>query len=140
MNLNHCADISFLALAIWREARGESLEGKIAVACSVMNRVERPSWWGTTVLEVVFKKWQYSSLTDPRDAQLTTWPRESAPAWQECLVVADMALKHGVENPVPGADSYHDISIPDPYWATPDMFVGQIGRLKFYDVDKDYEG
>ena len=78
----------FLALVVWREARGESYEGKAAVASSIMNRVVRPSWWGRDLFSVIFKKWQYSSLTDPRDRQLTTWPQKNAPDWIECLQVA----------------------------------------------------
>jgi len=136
---NAMADRVFLALTVWREARGESRLGKIAVACSIMNRVNRPSWWGNDVLSVLFRKWQYSSLTDPRDRQLTLWPDRRTSDWQECLQVACAVLDGEiVDNPVPGADSYHDISIPAPKWATPAMFVGQIGRLRFFNVDGDH--
>jgi spore germination cell wall hydrolase CwlJ-like protein len=89
-------------------------------------------------MEVLFKRWQYSSLTDPRDPQLTTWPKDD-PVWGQCLYVADGVLNGVFSNPVPGADSYHDISIPAPAWATPEMFVKQIGKLRFYNVDKDVE-
>jgi N-acetylmuramoyl-L-alanine amidase len=137
--LNKYAAITFLALTIWREARGESYDGKVAVACSIMNRVDRPSWWGKDVLSVVFKKWQYSSLTDPKDPQLTKWPTMFDGAWSECLVIAMDAYERILVHPMPGADSYHDISIPTPYWAKQDMYCGQIGKLKFYNVDHDYE-
>ena len=112
--------------------------GKIAVGYSIMNRVHSPKWWGTNILEVLFKKLQYSSVTDPRDKQLTTWPRKSA-LWNECKTIAQDVISGKMDNPVLGADSYHDISIPDPYWAKKGMFVRQIGRLKFYNVDSDYE-
>jgi len=132
------SDIVFMALAIWREARGESILGQTAVAMSILNRVARPSWWGHSVLEVLFKKWQYSSLTDPHDPQLTAWPIENA-IWQQCLQVAADAI-HGIsDNPVPGADSYFDDSIPAPKWATPETFVKQIGKLRFYNLDHDRE-
>ena len=85
---NAMTSFAFLALAIWREARGASMQAKIAVAYSILNRVERPSWWGNDVLSVLFKKWQYSSLTDPKDRQLTTWPSTSDPSWYDCLSVA----------------------------------------------------
>ena len=136
--LSNADDVVFLALVIWREARGESMIGKIAVAHSVLNRVNKPKWWGKSVLEVLFKKLQYSSVTDPHDKQLTTWPQKN-PLWNECKAIAFGVLAGEMENPVPCADSYHDISIPSPYWAEPDMFVRQIGRLKFYNVDRDYE-
>jgi len=129
----------FMALAIWREARGESIQGQIGVAFSILNRVNRPSWWGKTVMEVLFKKWQYSSLTDPHDPQLTTWPKDDT-AWKQCLQIADNVLSGVItENPVPGADSYVDVTARLQSWMTEDRFVKQIGLLKFYNVDKDVE-
>ena len=130
--------VIFLALIIWREARGESTVGKIAVAHSVMNRVKNPKWWGSSVMEVIFKNFQYSSVTDPKDKQLTTWPPKNV-LWNECKNIAMGVICGEIENPVLGADSYHDISIKSPYWAEPGMFVRQVGRLKLYNVDRDYE-
>lgn len=137
--MNRIEEIVFLALCLWREARGESVEAKIAVGMCILNRVARPSWWGASVMEVIFKKWQFSSLTDPDDKQLTKWPTRDDSAWESCLTIAGNLLTNKYENPVPGADSYHDVSIPAPYWAKPEQFVGQIGRLRFFDTDKDYE-
>ena len=133
------ADVVFLALAVWREARGEHMSGKIGVASCMLNRVARPSWWGTDISSVLFKKWQISSLTDPKDRQLTEWPRTNDPAWIECLEVALQAVDGTLPDIVPGADSYFDESIPNPPWATPERFVAKFGRLLFYNVDQDTE-
>lgn len=133
------ADIAFLALTLWREARGETNEVKIGIAHVVLNRVSRPSWWGNDISSVLFKKWQFSSLTDPNDRQLTTWPSTSDKSWQQCLDIAVSVLSGLTNNPVPGADSYYDISIPSPKWATKDVFVKQIGRVRFYNLDRDIE-
>lgn len=137
MSKNLHADIAFMALTIWREARGESVDGKTAVAYCILNRVSRPGWWGNDILSVVFKKWQFSSLTDPRDPQLTKWPLSNDPSWEESLAVAEGVISGGFKNPVQGADSYYDISIDPPKWANDGIFVKQIGRLRFYDVDKE---
>ncbi len=131
--------ITFLALVIWREARGEPYQAKVGVAFSILNRVEKPGWWGKDIMSVIFKKWQYSSMTDPGDRQLTTWPAIVDLNWIESLAVARDAFLGKLTNPMPGADSYHDISIAPPKWATPQNRVGQIGRLIFYDVDLDTE-
>lgn len=141
MNRNDMAERVFLALCLYREARGEPQLAKVAVALSVLNRVRRPSWWGSDVLGVLFKKWQYSSFTDPHDRQLTVWPQRDDQAWQECLDVAISVLEGFWDrvNPAPCADSYHDVSIASPAWARREMFVTRIGRLKFYNVDLDYE-
>lgn len=133
------ADKVFLALAIWREARGESYDARVAVGCSVRNRVQRPKWWGKTYLEVIFKKWQYSSLTDPKDRQLTTWPVFPDKSFDTALKIADDVIHDRVAHPMPGADSYYDSSIDPPKWATPEKFVGKIGKLSFYNMDEDFE-
>lgn len=136
---NRCAETIFLALAVWREARGESREAQEAVAMSILNRVERPSWWGKDVMGVVFKKWQVSSLTDPKDRQLVVWPSSGLVSWNLAMEIADDAISDKLQHPAPGADSYHDISIPPPKWATKENFVCQIGKLLFYNVDYDIE-
>lgn len=138
-DLGRIWSVAVLALAIWREARGESREGRIAIANVVQNRVAHPGWWGRTVDEVVTKRWQFSSLTDPKDAQLTLYPRHDDPVFLDCLQIANVALDGSLPNLVPGADSYHDISIAPPAWTEGARFVDQIGRLKFYDVDHDFE-
>ena len=143
MNQQEHADKTFLALTIWREARGEPDEAKTAVAYCVLNRVDRPTWWGKDVMSVVFKKWQFSSMTDPKDPQLTTWPQSTDSSWPKCLSIACRAYDRALENPVIGADSYYDISLDKigkaPKWATEETFVRQIGKIKFYNLDKDVE-
>lgn len=132
-------NVIWLAFGTWRESRGESYECRLAVACSIMNRVNRPSWWGKDVLSVLFKKWQYSSLADPKDRQLTTWPLSLDPSWISCKEIAYDVLECAVANPVPGADSYFDDSIQAPKWATKETFVRKIGRVSFYNLDHDHE-
>lgn len=134
------AEVTLLGLTLWREARGEPFECKLAVARSILNRVHRPSWWGSDILSVVTKRWQYSSLTDPKDRQLTTWPTWSDGSWISCMQLA-RDLVHGAQlpNPAPGADSYYDTSIPAPKWATAETFVKQIGRIRFHNLDHDVE-
>jgi spore germination cell wall hydrolase CwlJ-like protein len=139
VDLNFCSDVVFLALTVWREARGTPVSCRIAVAFSILNRVDRPSWWGNSITSVVFKKWQYSSLTDPRDPQLAKWPLLADPSWAECLQVAFDVINGTLKTSLPGSDSYHDVSIPAPKWATSETFVGQIGRIRFYDLDHDVE-
>jgi spore germination cell wall hydrolase CwlJ-like protein len=132
-------DVFFLGLVVWREARGASHEAQVAVASSVMNRVKRPSWWGTDVSSVAGKRWQYSSLAAPGDAQLTLWPLLSDPTWLACLGVAYDVIHSEEPNPLPGADSYYDDSIAPPKWTKGARLCGKIDNLNFYDVDNDWE-
>lgn len=132
-------ELGILALVLWRESRGESFEAKCAVAHSIINRVNHPKWWGNDIQSVIKQPYQYSSMTDPNDKQLTNWPSRSDKSWHECLQAAAAVIDRAVPNPVPGADSYFDDSIKPPYWAKDEMFVGKIGRLNFYNVDCDHE-
>lgn len=134
------ADLTFLALCVWREGRSTSLRCQQAIAHSILNRVQRPKWWGTDICSVIFKRFQYSSLTYTKDPQLTTWPTiSSSPDWQRALSVASEVLSGIVEHPMPGADSYYDDSIIAPSWTKKARCCGLIGRMRFYDVDYDYE-
>jgi cell wall hydrolase len=130
-------EVCLLALVVWREARGASRDAKIAVACSVRNRVDNPKWWGKTYDQVITKKWQYSSMTAAGDPQLSTYPQPDDHVFEECLGIADKVYERSLTNPLPGADSYFDDSIAPPKWATPATFVGKIGRLSFYNIDGD---
>lgn len=139
-----CYEITLLALMIWREARGESHDAQIAVAHTVLNRVNNPAWWGRDIVSVLIKAWQYSSLTDPNDRQLTTWPKASDHVFEECLGIADLVLSRVTNSPAPGADSYYDNSLQGdavPKWAKehPERFVAKLGRLNFYNMDCDIE-
>ena len=137
------SDLFYLALVVWREARGTSYAAQLAVANSVLNRVARPSWWGSSIDDVITKRFQYSSMTAPGDRQLTTYPKLSDTSWLVALGVAYDALYAKPSLPIafPGADSYYDDSIKDhpPNWAVPGTYVGSIDGLNFYDVDRDHE-
>lgn len=128
-----------LALVIWREARGEGKQCMTAVAFSIRNRVQRPAWWGKSYIQVITKKWQYSSMAAPGDPQLITYPQDNDPEFDAALQIADDVITGRVKNPVPGADSFYDDSIPAPKWATLDTFVKKIGRIIFHNLDKDNE-
>lgn len=130
---------AILALTVWREARGEKAEAQHGVAFVVLARVARPGWWGSSIDDVVSKRWQFSSLTDPKDVQLVKWPLVSDPSWKASWIAVGEVLDGVVSNPVPGADHYHDISISAPKWTVGAKFVGKIGRLMFYDVNHDTE-
>ena len=96
----HLGDAQLLAAVVWAEARGETREGKIAVASVVMERVEHRDWDGRTVGEVVLCPWQFSAFL-PADPN---WPRLKeiaadfataviqSPALMTCLTIAEGIL------------------------------------------------
>lgn len=128
---------AMLALLVWREARGELHQAKVAVCYSVLNRVKSPKWWGRTIGEVVAKKWQYSSMAAPGDPNLIAYPLPHDLSFQDAMLAVNAVLTNGEKNPVEGADSYYDVSIPPPKWAKPEQFVKQVGAFRFYNTDGD---
>lgn len=126
---------ALLSLVCWREARGEGYDGMLAVAYSLLDRVRRPSWWGTTIAQVIAKPWQYSSFTDPKDPQLIKFPKQPDASFEQAMQAASDAMNGVIPNPVVGADSYYDISIAAPQWATDENFVAAVGRLRFHNTD-----
>jgi N-acetylmuramoyl-L-alanine amidase len=122
-----------LALCVWREARGEAIEGKVAVACSIRNRVLQPRWWGRDYVGVILCRLQYSSF-NPSDPNVGKFPAVSDPSWQDCLMTA-IAVYGGTQADTSGdADSYFDRSLDDnpPKWAASATHTCDIGKLHFY--------
>jgi spore germination cell wall hydrolase CwlJ-like protein len=133
------AEEFILALCIYRESAGEPDEGKLAVGCTVRNRVQHPKWWGNDYYSVITARWQYSSITAPGDPTLIKYPKWVDPTFQKCITVARLVIDGTAEHPFPGADSYYSDVIAAPKWATMDKFVGQIGHHIFFNCDGDFE-
>lgn len=53
-------DLDVCTRTVWGEARGEPVEGQVAVSWVIRNRAEHPAWWGKTPAEVCLHKWQFS--------------------------------------------------------------------------------
>lgn len=85
----YLAEDQVMALTIYGEARGESVEGKIAVGSVILERVDHRDWDGRTILEVCLKPWQFSCFNerDPNFGKLL----HIAENWDEAMAV-DRAL------------------------------------------------
>ncbi len=115
-----------IAVAVYHEARGESLEGQLAVAKVIMNRAASgrypTSWCG-----VVKQPWQFSFV---RNGHFPYVDMQSA-AWRKALGVTRLA----VANAIPGLSNdvlwYHaDYVAPD--WGRRLTRVEKIGAHIFY--------
>lgn len=87
-------DREAVALTLYGEAAGEAIVGKLAVACSIRNRVKadlggdgKPDWWGEGYKGVCLKAWQYSC-----------WWEDGAPNTERLYKHAE-ALVTGALNP-----------------------------------------
>lgn len=131
-----------LALNIYHEARGEPLEGKIAVAHVVLNRVAARRFPGQVC--AVIKQGgerrrhhcQFSWWCDGRSDK----PRDLA-AWRESLLIALLVRRGAADDPTDGALWYHADNVR-PAWAHLLKAHTKIGKHIFYvrGTDKDRSG
>lgn len=122
-----------LALAIWREARGESIEAKMAVASVIRNRCAMAPAEGfhSTVSGNILKPWAFSSFNQG-DAQCEKYPAITDPSWHDSLEAANISNAGHSADRSNGAVFYHDDSIGVPSaWGRVEQ-TASIGRLRFY--------
>ena len=86
-------DMSALSLTLMFEAGGEPIEGQIAVACVIRNRVNHPKRFSDTYRAVCVSRSQFSCW----------WPWGGQRNYERCLAVAS-ALKSGVVIPFAGLE------------------------------------
>ncbi len=121
---------SVLAMTLWGEARGGTLEAKAAVASVILKRADAPAGrffpkqhdgagLNERVKRVCLQPWQFSCFNadDPNRAKLLRPEVNDALwAWQECIAVAAMALDGLLHDPTKGADHYFS-----PVYTTDDL-------------------
>ncbi|MBF0246777.1 MAG: cell wall hydrolase [Alphaproteobacteria bacterium] len=130
-------EIDVLARTLYGEARGESIRGKEAVACVILNRVKRAKdrggyWWGADVIGVCQKPWQFScwNVNDPnREKLLAVEPGNRV--FDTCVRIAKRALSGCIDDPTGGATHYHTRHV-NPPWAVGRPASFEIGRHLFY--------
>jgi len=126
-------DETWGALTVWQEARGESYEGKVAVAEVIQRRVARRYNGDGTVVGTILRGWQFSGWNtgDPNRLAAARLDDDDATyqacrqAWRDALggvsLVKDAVLYY---NP---AGVTHA-----PLWAVPEKLVTIIGAHHFY--------
>jgi spore germination cell wall hydrolase CwlJ-like protein len=115
----------YLAVNNYHEARGESIEGQIAIGHIVINRCQKN---GTTVKDVILKPWQFSWHNHDSYP-----PIEEYEAFRSCLNVADMIINERLSGKdLWKADHYFNPSVVLPSWASKMKFIKRIGNHDFY--------
>lgn len=136
----------FLALTrtLWGEARGESDEGKVAVAWVIRNRLAKPGWWSRERGDGVPDDTIEAVCKDP--AQFSCWWDKQAPRVRTlspsdsrgCDRIARAVLEGEIEDPTGGATHYHTILRPQnvgkwpPSWANSMVKTKVVGSHIFY--------
>jgi N-acetylmuramoyl-L-alanine amidase len=132
-SLDQVYELFLLALCVWREARGESLDAKRGVAWVVRNRAAHPSWWGTDSVTVILKPAQFSSF-NAGDPNSVKWPAQNDLSWVAALEISAEVLAGRTEDPTGGATFYFDDSLAanPPAWAAQLEPCAKLGRLNFF--------
>jgi hypothetical protein len=115
-----------LATAVYFEARGESLEGQLAVAHVVMNRAasgKYPSTWCATVKQ----PWQFSFV---RHGQFPTVDT-NCDAWRKAQAITRLAVSNAVPSLSTDVLWYHADYV-SPSWGHNLTRVEKIGQHIFY--------
>ena len=120
---SHC-----IAVAVYHEARGESLEGQLAVARVIMNRAASgkypPTWCGT-----VKQPWQFS-FVNPRTGRYPAVNEYSA-AWRKALGITRLATANAYPSLSQDVLWYHADYV-SPSWGKRLSYVSKIGTHIFY--------
>jgi spore germination cell wall hydrolase CwlJ-like protein len=112
--------IECLALVLYFEARGESLDGQLAVAEVVLNRVESPHY-PSSVCGVVHQRHQFVSQGSIREPE----------AYQELVELSESILEG--EQALLGVSSTHFLSGSIvTRWSQQYEYDGRIGGHRFY--------
>ena len=117
-----------MAVAIYHEARGESLEGQLAVARVIMNRAASgryPSSWCGTVKQ----PWQFS-FVNPRTGQMPG-VNASSVAWRKAQAITRLAIANVVPSLSNDVLWYHADYVA-PSWGRRLSRVSKIGTHIFY--------
>lgn len=108
-NLNDPADqqLAILALCVYREARGEPLNGKIAVAKVICNRAtDARKRWPSDPVKVILAPKQFSSFSSD-DPNVNVFPKTAdESAWKDCIAAAACGLAKDRPDPSLGANHY----------------------------------
>lgn len=141
--LRHRLDASqIVALTLYGEARGEPIEGRIAVGCVIRNRV-RARYRGDSYQAVCLAPLQFScwNTNDPNRPQLIRLATALAdgqgaeiddPVWHETLYVARGIVTDLILDRVGSARHYHAVGVM-PDWSRHQLPVAQFYRHVFYE-------
>lgn len=117
-------DIACLAKNIYMEARGEPLEGQIAVAQVTLNRV-RSNKFQNTVCGVVYANKQFS-WTNTKHRKI-----KDSKAYESAVVLATAVLTNSIPLPTFKALYFHTRQVK-PRWNRKKQVVATIGNHIFY--------
>ena len=119
------ADDECLAVSVYFESKGEPLAGQLAVAQTMLNRVNSGGRFPGSLCGVVRQHGQFSFV---HDGALPAVPRDSL-AWREAVAIAGIARDGLWKDVAPAALFFHAARV-SPNWHL--IRVAQLGNHIFY--------
>lgn len=113
-----------LAKNIYYEARGEPVQGKIAVAQVTLNRVIHRTQFDASICQVVYAKRQFSWTDEKHKAP-------TGQAWHEAQALAKAVVIGTVHLPDFKALYFHNLTV-NPRWNKTKELIARIGNHIFY--------
>lgn len=125
-------DICIAAKTAYGEARGEGRDGIIAVIWVILNRANKPGWWGKNVIEVCYSPLQFScwNITDPNYKKLAFIDLTSR-TFMYILGITLEVFSGTIPDITFGATNYHAEDV-NPEWAAKMFKTIKIGKHIFY--------
>jgi spore germination cell wall hydrolase CwlJ-like protein len=117
------SELECMAKVVHHEAANQSLQGQLAVAQLILNRVRSPLF-PKTICAVVNQPGQFFSTR--------AWPAPvHSPRWHTSVAIARIAREANMPEIAPGALFYHAAFVT-PSWSKRRVKVGRIGENVFY--------
>ena len=121
------AEQQCLAHAVFFEARGETLEGQLAVAQVVLNRAASGTF-PASICQVVTQPAQFSFVHRGHMPE----PDRSSECWHKALAIADIARKRALAGEVASNVLWYHATYVSPRWGRQKTRFAQIGSHIFY--------
>lgn len=129
-----------LGILLHREARGEPIEGQVAVGCVVRNRVKVKQ--GNSYFTIITAKDQFSCFNsnDPnydkgigmvKELVDGKMPEDLTGLFQQCRWIAQGIVNGSLRDNTKGALFYYNPKVCNPYWVKEMMVTKIIGKHNF---------
>lgn len=127
------SDLEILARTVEGEGEGEPFDGKVAIAWTARNRLNRRSWYGRTIADVCQKPEQYSCWNEGAGGRISriTSVTLDEPSFRDSMAASAGVLLDMIADPTHGATHYHTKSV-SPNWAKGREPCAVIGNHLFF--------
>lgn len=122
-------DINILAGTIYDEARGESSEGRYAVASVIWNRAHQKRWSKLGLVGVCLQRMQFSGWNKGY-LNIQIINKKQQQIWDECKQIAKQMLNNNFK-PIINSNHYYNPKLASPSWGNKMKNIKYIGNHKF---------